>query len=280
MLLYGGLVSSQQAPDLSWARVTWSELELKAKKLLMTATARVELTPVPGAKAREQLGPLGSGTPRMPRETAIQLGLHSDFVGRRSSTRLWVDPADASAFERHQIESGKRQRSKRYRYASEGVWSERLVPRDKSERTLAPERWSDRQEKFDQLPAARTRGLSEPGALLYLISAAAIEDLEQGITFPVFTRGQTTAVVARGVKRVAVPVNFNVAGKTISGDRAALLVTLDAESTDGKEEFELLGLEGDIEIYLDLEHRMPLMISGRVSPVGKVNIRLTRATLR
>jgi hypothetical protein len=40
------------------------------------------------------------------------------------------------------------------------------------------------------------------------------------------------------------------------------------------EEFSFMGLKGDFEIYIDAATRIPVQVSGQISRIGKVHIRL------
>ena len=59
-----------------------------------------------------------------------------------------------------------------------------------------------------------------------------------------------------------------------------VLRPLAPEGESDKGEFKLLGLEGDIDLFLEPETRAPLRVDGKIKIVGGVRLRLQRAILK
>ena len=132
-------------------------------------------------------------------------------------------------------------------------------------------------------------GFFEP--LFYLLSIAEPKAYLGGQTVRLFSKGEVHSVEVRFTGDEELPVDFDLhpALEQSTGDTAApgtrhveqrvhaLRYTL--HPADEADALELLGLEGDIEIWIDAERRMPILVSGKVSPVGRVSVKLQRAWL-
>jgi hypothetical protein len=282
------VASSDGRPGAPVPEVTWKRLEFQASKLLVKARAHVELTQHDSAAVQGRLLERVADHPLPPRGSrvlAIEVG--SSFMGRHSTTSLLVDPTDNSALQREQVETGKRQRVKLYRFCADGVYSRRVTPRDDAEKALAPAAWTKMLE--EHLDYAAGKAVSDPAALFYLLSIAEPKAYLDGQTVQLFSQGEVHAVEVRfaGEEELAVSYEIHPSPEPSMGDTAApgtervaqrvraLRYTLHpADPTDA---LELLGLEGDLEIWIETERRIPVLVTGKVSPVGRVAVKLQHA---
>jgi hypothetical protein len=128
--------------------------------------------------------------------------------------------------------------------------------------------------------------VSDPSALFYWLSAVDPESLREARTLIVYSKSLLNPVSVRYLGTEEIRVRYDLHGTDdpegnaleISGKVAALRFSL-TPGAGGDDELELLGLEGDLELYVDAERRVPLRVEGRVPPVGKVVAHLREAWL-
>ena len=108
-------------------RVQWSRLEFRASKLLVTASSEVEISSQSSTSAMRQWLTPSQGASLMPSGSeVIRINLGSKLLGKTSDLDLWLDPVSGAAFQRTQLEIGKKLRHHRHRslrFTDEGVWS-------------------------------------------------------------------------------------------------------------------------------------------------------------
>ncbi|MCY3969956.1 MAG: hypothetical protein OXG74_08475 [Acidobacteria bacterium] len=259
----------------------WQRLEFRAKKFFLSADAAVEFdstAPLPVADRCE-------GRPSLP-VSAARIRIESSIFGRRSQSSLWFDAESLQAHVRVQEERGSRNRYKRYTFCQGTVEAERATP-NAGEADLPVASWTHRYPLVHEVPAELTAPLSEPSALLHLVGRLAALQAEGGAasrTVPVFSNSQVLAVrIDRHPETIPAMPGFSVAGGP-SPEELTLarftLTPLAIGSDGGVEDFELLGLEGEIEILAARELQLPVSISGRLPPAGRVTVRLRHVELR
>ncbi len=278
-------------------RPTWTRLELEASKFFITARSDVELAARPSSEAvAELLDPARANFPLMSRRSdggqgltprgaqSLRLDIRTRILSRDSKIRFWFDPGDARALQRSSHDrSKKRLRHRTYRYTRDGVLSHTRWPAD-GENDRPPDGWSQVDDHFVEL-GANGGAVTEPAGLLYLVSAGDFRAPGDRGRFHVFSRGQVREVDVAVAARERLEVDYvEVSGDGVrSVDRAvdALHVAVRPRATagGGDSDFKLLGLEGDIDIYLDPDSRVPLLVRGKVDVAGKVRLRLRRAVL-
>ncbi|HVS15911.1 MAG TPA: hypothetical protein VMV46_18465 [Thermoanaerobaculia bacterium] len=267
------------APDVSWRR-----LAFRASKLLVSAHAEVALEWRQAREVAPELAETDQGAPLAPAgERVAHLTVTSNLLGRSSSTQVWLDPLDLRVLQRRQLEEGKRERLKLYRFGRSGIYSRRVRP-SHGERGQPLQRWTDVQEGFEAHQEATP--VSDPSALFYWLSAIEPESLREGRTLVVYSKSLLNPVEVRYLGVEEIRVDYRLYGVAdpegnaidVSGRVPALRFSL-TPGAGGADELELLGLEGDLELHVDAEHRVPVQVSGRVPPVGKVVARLQEAWL-
>jgi hypothetical protein len=270
-------------------RIGWTSLEFAASRLWLSAEAKLSArTLVREAVATRLIAP-GEGTPVVAPGQLIEVGYGARGMGRASDTILWLDPANGAAVQRSQLDSGSRSRHRVYRYTDVGAWHETHWPADAREVKLPPEQWTEQSAGLRPYPAAANGlAISDPTALLWLIGAADLVEAGDRLELHTFSR--------RHVHRVTVVLSGTAPARVDYAERASrrerrrtgevqalrLVIRgqpLVAEGSDD-EAFELLGLQGDIELLLDPASRAPLALGGKAKIVGQVVFRLRRATLR
>ena len=260
----------------------WQRLEFEARKLFLSAEAAVEFEPAAELPVDERC----EGKPPLP-GSAARIRIESTMFGRRSESSLWFDPGSLKAHLRVQEERGSRNRYKRYTFCEGSVEAERATP-NPGEAGLPVAEWTHRYPLQHSVPQGLEAPLSEPSALLHLVGRLAALPSGAGAetpwTVPMFSNQRVLAVrIERDPETVTAPPSFSVAG----GQAPAQLtfvrfsMTPQAYGPEGSaQDFELLGLEGAIEIVAVKELQAPVSISGRLPPAGRVTVRLRHVELR
>jgi len=264
------------------AEPPWQRLEYRAKKLFLSADATVEFDSSAPLPAVERCG-VAAPAPA----AAARVRIESAMFGRRSESALWFDPASMRAHLRILEERGRRNRYKRYAFCGGRVESERATP-NPGEEGLPVSEWTHRYPLEYPVPSDLEAPLSEPSALLYLVGrlAAAPPEVEPKTswTVPMFSNNRVLAVrIDRNPQTVAAAPGFTVAAGSLPAQLTLVRFALTPAvlGPDGRaEDFELLGLEGAIEIVAARELQLPVSISGNLPPAGRVTVRLRHVRLR
>lgn len=260
----------------------WQRLEFRATKLFLSADAAVEFHPAAQLPADERC----EGEPPLP-GSAARIRIESTMFGRRSESSLWFDPDSLRAHLRVQEERGSRNRYKRYTFCRGSVEAERATP-NPGEARLPVAEWTHRYPLHHPVPSGVESPLSEPTALLHLVgrlaTSPAVDGAEASWTVPMFSNRRVFAVrIERNPETVTAPAGFSVAGGAAPAQLTLVRFAMTPEVVGPEgaaEDFELLGLEGAIEIVAAKELQAPVSISGRLPPVGRVTVRLRHVELR
>lgn len=271
---------------LAWpaaaAEPPWQRLEFEARKLFLSASAAVEFEPAAELPVDERC----EGKPAMP-GSAARIRIESTMFGRRSESSLWFDPGSLKAHLRVQEERGSRNRYKRYTFCDGSVEAERATP-NPGEAGLPVAEWTHRYPLHHPVSQGLEAPLSEPSALLHLVGRLASLPSGAGAetrwTVPMFSNQRVLAVrIERDPETVTAPPSFPVAGGQAPAQLTLVRFSMTpvAYGPEGSaQDFELLGLEGAIEIVAAKELQAPVSISGRLPPAGRVTVRLRHVKLR
>lgn len=269
-------------------RVRWSSLTMKASKFGLSTESTVELRLVPARDAlSELLSPPDGIEALTPRGgSVVWMEVRSDFLGLHSSTRFWLDAETGQAFQWIVVESGKRERYKASRALSDGVWVLRKNPARKSEEGKPHSDWTkvrDRVEPFVGLPPGEA--LSESAGLFYVLATAPLKVAGDRIQVYLQSDGKVFPVEIQVEREGKADVSYVRSGpggeRRVEGKVPGLLLSMRPLVPEGmdRRDFEFIGLEGDVDVWLDPEGRYPLEVSGKVAYAGKVRIRLRQAVL-
>lgn len=275
----GGAPETGAQPSLDPGQVPWTRLELEARKLFAKGRTEVRLTSVARSQAAPHLiaspdaAAVEGGGPKL-----AVLDVEAAFAGRRSETRIWFDPWRPAALQRLKLRTGRKGYQKTYRFADAGVYSRRRSPADRRQSEGPVGGWSQLAEAFYPYPAGyRECGpVTEPTLVLYVVSALGARP------FHLCSYSDKTLhhVELTPGGSVSLDVDYTLgSGRRRQGRVEVDRVVLRARpvAAGSGDDFEFLGLEGDVDIYLD--GRVPVEIAGRLPGLGRVRIKLTAAEL-
>ena len=275
-----------QDSTLDPSRVKWTSLSYKTRILFFLINIEVQMNQISLATSKAALLTSKHGEGTMPQtDPTYRIDLDTKILGRNSFISLWFDP-DGTAFQRTQTDTGKKHRLKTYRILKNGYYSLQAKPREK-EKKLPPEMWTDIGEGkniFNRLPPTGTI-ITEPTALYYLVSASPLNKPGDKFVQYIFTKHGIYKLELHAIDYQNIEVDFesnqNTRKSTIyNDDFRALHIRMNGVAIDpaSQGDFELLGLKGDIDLYLDPETRVLVQISGTADIVGYTDIMLKAVT--
>jgi hypothetical protein len=301
IVFYGIFQYSTQAQSFSLlnldaSRVRWTDLAFHAKNFWVEVSTSVELVSLPFAEVEALLLPSPRGAPVKPATPhASQMTINTLIDPKFRSpvniyNRIWFNPADAMALGRIWLRRGEDDFKKMYRFTNNGVFRHQIEPKDKKEAALAPENWTEASDNFYAYDPARLGclGVTETSLLVYILSAVDLSKIGTPVSLCVFGKRQLHYVQLRmeGKQRIKAGYIVKSPGKSVRIKKEVevfkvAMVTEPMESDLAEtENFSFLGLQKDIAIYIDPATRLPLLVSGMIPGVGKVDLTLYEAQLK
>jgi len=227
------------------------------------------------------------GKPVMAGPDSAVVQVASTALGINSQITFAMDARTGAALQSRNIESGRRVRERIYRYTDTGaaLWTRRPTEGDED----APlDSWPQRIPDFRPYPApALGEKIIDPTGLLYIVAASDLAAPGDSLELVVYVRKQAARLVVTADKLVNVAEltrgNKSLAGLLASaGATQALVLRLDPQPLAGPEdvEFEFLGLNRDIKIWLEPKTRLPMRVQDKAKIAGEVTINLVSAELK
>lgn len=276
------------AADYDLANFKPATLHYKASKFFVSAETQVQQRLIPSEQAVGQLLPLSQEEGRMPNQDKIILQtLKTNVMGQQSQIETWLNP-DAGILQRSSLYTGRKNWFRTYRYISTGAYSVKRQPASKAEQNLPHTQWSNVSTNFYQLEDVTLKHpLSETEALFYLISVAQLDKPGDQLQLPIFDKDEVISLTVVVEKVVPLTVDFkeitDQGEKRVSGKRNVLRARLNArplgEQSNAKD-FQFLGYNGDVQLYIDPERRVIVQMSGKYDYLGNVDIRLQQLDYR
>lgn len=281
-----GLVSTSAiaSNSLDPKRVSWKKIQFYASFIFVSARADIEWESISRQQAEERLMSIPGGlVPKT--DPLLRMTLTSKSLNRNSRVQFWLD-SSARALQRSQHDWGKRQRLKTYRFFKDRVQAYQTTPKE-AEKQLPETSWSHKEE-FNYPYAKSVNGevITDNAGLFYIISAANLYRVGDSITVHSFAKQYINRIrlsVTRTVEIEADHILRSASGgvRFVEDLTEALEISMSVTPLgDTPEEFEFLGLKGNLKIYLDTQTRVPLQIRGEVDYLGTIGIDLSEAQLR
>ena len=229
----------------------------------------------------EDLKPSGTGVLHLTLTSEVDPLFGSDEL---LVTRVWFSPNEAAALQRIRLRQGKEKWEKTYRWTQSGVYRLRLKPERADEENLPIERWTNKNNSYYpyDLEQSKCSSVSDPSALLYVVSAAGLAVGDKPRHLCVFNKKQLHLVQFQAEKSQLLQINYlekSQPGETRRKGEAEVLKvsfttrSLFADETEA-EPFSFMGLKGDFDIFIDKVSRIPVRISGKIPGFGKVEFKL------
>ncbi|NND68767.1 MAG: hypothetical protein HKN19_14355 [Halioglobus sp.] len=247
------------------AMPTWQVLEFEEEAFFVTAQARIEIP--------------------QPREGAQEWELRAEGSIQSSFERVVINfaPDDLRIGVWERLSKGRDSRLKSWNYQDDFILRRRQKPSDNDK--IPPRDWPlSNVQRMEYPPAAEDLNVSAPYLLLLL--ADRLLDEGMGAEAEVLVQTDFNFYRARLTvgpgERLRTDYRVN-GGKRIKGLRHTTAVTISVEpegQLPEKDDFNLLGLHGDVTIYFDRDNGLPLRLQGDAPRLGTTEIDLRAATLR
>ncbi len=284
-----GDAQSSLAADgpLDYQRVGWEHINLRVSKFFISINSSAYLRKLPAEKAIELMLSTERGQVLMPVRDVVRLDTDTRFLGRQSLINLLMDPVSGAAFQYEVHDQGGRFRHRFFRFAEDGTLVKTWRPDEDNfdEEKQRPWReWSRIEEFYNRLPEpAVGLVITDPLALLYVASSLQLAPGDEPLELFALTGDGITRIRLEPEALLELTVDFEVKGRgRCKGNTRVLQLDLSAAPLVSGDEydFDFLGLEDDIRLYIDTKTRLPVEVSGKARIVGNARIKLREATLR
>lgn len=270
---------------LDWSGIGWQQVELHARKFLITAKAVVEWSVLDASNAG--IGWIDAdgledvkGEPIEPGAQILRLDYSSKLIGKPVDTVLWMDPGDGAILQYEVDDNRGRPKHRTYRFTNFGAFQRTWRPERKEKKLAWPE-WSEQYGDFRPFPdEAYDQVVTDSLGLIYIIAASQLGRGSDRLEVLAFGSREVSRGILTAEEIVDVDANFVLEGPSgeqrCKGKMQALRIGMEIEAVGDAGEPDS-GILSEIEIFLNLESRLPLRISARAKYVGRVVIK-TRHT--
>ncbi len=294
----GAAFSKKSGPERSYFMPRWSEIILEGSRPLTRFLVRVRLSkakgicPYPLSEMKIPFLTCPIESPDVLLISAETVTMSLLLPQEKYEHFVWFRPDTGEALQRLRWKKSGKEWLKLYRWEEDAVKRLSIRPKNEKEKEEGPSGWSKRYISFYPLskstPSEGEAALSEPLVLLYLAAHAGMSRATSPEKVRLFGKKGVHEVVLRFKKRKRIKLDYTerVDGQERSRrEKARVFVyTISSRQPETghihRERFSLLGLQQDIEIYVDVKRGMVVRIEGENDLVGKVDLRLVSVTLR
>jgi len=281
---------SAGAAELDPGRINWSELSFHASKFFISINADVSLADVPANEIDGLLTEAGEGEDVAVAGPTKELVFTTGIMGRKTRAAVLLNAEDGATLQRTSHDSGKRNRHRIYRYTDVGAYQKTWWPVGEEEEKLPTDQWRkwSKYEEGMRPFAEEVHGeiVTDPGALLYFVGTAPLNQAGDKVELFAYARKNVHRVTIEVAGMEQIKVKYDQEGGANPGQKKGKVDALKlmvrgqmVDDGDSDDQFELLGLRGDIDIHIDPVTRAPIQIEGNVKIAGHAVMRLTRIKL-
>ncbi|MBL78686.1 MAG: hypothetical protein CMH70_01275 [Nitrosomonadaceae bacterium] len=274
--------------NLDKTEVSWTKLSFKGKEFFAKLNAEVKLTSSSEPELNTVFIPSSEGIPiEAPGLGALVIDtrilIKSIIANVELQKIAWFHPVNLSAMQYVRQRIGFKDSNKVYRFTNKGVFRVAKQPINKSEALQLPEEWSARNEQFYPYPieVGGCPSITVPMSLIYLISASKMSNFNKPVTVCVFNKKETVYLDIKKEPAESVQLN-HIELKRGEAVQKNILILADVLSlkarsiTSGKaiDNFTLIGLQGNIKVYVDRMSRIPVQLTGDYKSFGQIQLNL------
>lgn len=279
-----GLADSRiEQPAFTPARVRWTDIEFTASKFFLSATATLGIRAEPIADLARTLVEAPGTKPLLPASSAAKLHYTASGAGADADVTLWLDAKTGAALQTIQVSKGTHPRLRIDRYTPSGIYQITQRPAGDHENDLPPEKWTDRSEASKAYPEiVAGRPVLEPTSLLWLLAVSGLERKGDRIELLVYSHKHVNRVEVEVLGSRNARVDYRERAGSVERRRQGrsqllrirIAGTSVAPEPNQDNDFEMLGLRGDIELLLDPVTRVPVELRGRAKVIGEIALRI------
>ncbi len=270
------------------SNVPWKHLSFKGKELFAKLAAEVKLTSPSKSQLDAAFISSPQGVPIAITESGVliidtKISVKSVFAKVKLQNVAWFDPVTLSTMQYVRQRVGLKDAKKTYRFTNKGVFKFTRQPIDKNEIAQLPEKWSATKERFYSYDPENKSCvyITAPMPVIYLISALKTSEFDKPVTICVFNKKETIYLDIQKQPTESI----NLKHSEIKGDEviqrntsiSAEVLSLKARSMSSGQamnNFTLVGLQGNIKIYIDPKSRVPLQLRGDYQGLGEIKLKL------
>ena len=295
-LPFASSVNAERAPALNIdkAAVTWKHLSFKGKEFFAKLVVEIELMSPSKSELDGAFIPSPKGAPVAMTEFGAlvidtNIFVKSIFGKIELRKKAWFNPVSVSTMQYVRERRGFKDYEKTYRFTDKGVHRVARTPIDKNEIMQPPEKWSASYEEFYPYDSEKKdcANITAPISIIYLISALKVSDFEEPVTICVFNKKETIYLDIQKKPSEVLHVNHieEKGEKVIHKDTSILaeVLSLDARSISSGlviDDFTLVGLKGDLRIYIDRESQTPVQLRGNYKNFGEIKLNLRQVVYK
>ena len=295
-LPFSSSVNAERVPALNIdkAAVTWKHLSFKGKEFFAKLVVKIELMSPSKSELDGAFIPSPKGAPVAMTEFGAlvidtNIFVKSIFGRIELRKKAWFNPVSVSTMQYVRERRGFKDSEKTYRFTDKGVHRVAKIPIDKNEIIQPPEKWSSSYEEFYPYDSEKKdcANITAPISIIYLISALKVSDFEKPVTICVFNKKETVYLDIQKKPSEVLHVNHieEKGEKIIHKDTSILaeVLSLEARSISSGlviDDFTLVGLQGDLRIYIDRESQTPVQLRGNYKNFGEIKLNLRQVVYK
>ena len=212
-----------------------------------------------------------------------KISVKSVFAKVKLQNIAWFDPLTLSTTQYIRQRIGLKDAKKIYRFTDKGVFRFTKQPINKNEIKQAPEQWSAQKERFYTYDSKKEicGSITAPMPVIYLVSALKSSDFDNPVTICVFNKKEIIYLDIQREPSESVQLNHTeIKGDKIIQKNTVILadvLSLKAKSSFSEQtmnNFTLVGLQGNIRIYINPETQIPVQLKGDYQGLGEIKLKL------
>jgi len=266
--------------------INYTQLNYEASKLFLTLGTDVTLNKKPVAEVAKDLVTPEDKNAITPEQGSVYIvTTDSKFFGKHTRYTIWFDERAALLQWLREIRRGSKSNVKFYRFAENGFRDYRK-DYDNEDYVVNLGEISSWASSFRSFPVEPPEGkvISETAALLYLVSQLKLQEPGDEAGLLMYSDDQLieTKLVVEGKTKLNTDFTIIENGKNRrvnERERRVIKVLVKAVDSRGNQvkDLEVMGLKGEISMYIDEVTRLLLQISGEIDIAGDVDIKLKTA---
>ncbi len=266
--------------------INYSKLNYEASKLFMSFDTAVTLDKKSVSEIKKDLVTPKDNNALTPDSGAVYIvSTDSSFFGKHTTYTMWFDDNAAMLQRLKELRRGSKSNVKLYRFSQNGKHDFRKNYDDENFVVNLGEvkNWGN---SYSEYPVKVEEGqaISESSALLYLVSQLKLENPGDEEDLVLYSGGQLVNTKLTVTEKTNLKVDF----KIVSGGqnqqfkekkRSVIKIVVKPVDSQGNpvKTLKVMGLQGNISMYIDEATRLLLQITGEVDVAGEVDIKLKEA---
>lgn len=267
---------------------SWKKLNFVTSILFFTAESVIEFDKVDSTSVKPQLSTSKYGEPLLDGKREVNnILIQTKFLGKTSNISLFFE-SNLNTLQRTQLDSGKKNRFKAYQFLEKGVYSLRSTPVP-GEEQQSYTAWTGRSDEYFQYPTNFNvqKPVIDSSNLFFIMTSGIFKKPGDKVTFTAFVKNRLLDLSMVAQEYVELNVEYierkNGRKEYLEEEVEVLRISVVPHVYSGPEnkgqkqssEFKFLGLNGNLQFYVDTKKRLLVQLSGNIDIVGNIDIILS-----